>query len=304
MTRCVRSCVLVSAAAVLALGTLGGCARPRGFHFDVTADMRGFTPPNHAGSAYFAGTCEAIRKCGPGAFMIIAGDLDPLDRVRATLSEVLGPDYVWYPVVGNHEFREFDHMPHLRAVNAGGRKLPGIVRGGPPGAEETCYSFDYEQAHFVVLNEYYDGQGDAVAGGDVSDALYAWLAEDLAANGEPFVFVCGHEPAVSMPDMSTGRVRHSGDSLNAQPEHNHRFWSLLREYDVVAYICGHSHNTSVAKINGVWQLDAGHARGLGDEGAPSTFMQVFVEPEAIWCHVYRADETGSNYRRVFVERLR
>jgi hypothetical protein len=31
---------------------------------------------------------------------------------------------------------------------------------------------------------------------------------------------------------------------------------------VTAYICGHTHNASIAKINGLWQFDAGHARGI------------------------------------------
>jgi hypothetical protein len=33
---------------------VAGCAsQQRGFVFDVTADMREFTPPQHAGAAYF-----------------------------------------------------------------------------------------------------------------------------------------------------------------------------------------------------------------------------------------------------------
>lgn len=281
-----------------------GCAGPRGFEFDVAADMRMFTPPEHPGPAHFSGVCAAIRDLGPGAFMVIPGDLDPPDRVRATLDTILGPDYVMYPVVGNHELDKPEYMSYLREYNAGGDRLPGVVHTGPPGAVETCYSFDYENAHFVVLNEYYDGQSDAVPGGDVSDGLYAWLEEDLADNDQPHVFVFGHEPTVAVADMDNGGVRHRGDSLNEHTDHNHRFWSLLREHEVVAYFCGHTHRASVAKINGVWQLDVGHARGLGDKGARSTFVKVFVEHNAVWCRFYRADADGLNYQLAYEERLR
>ena len=34
------------------------------------------------------------------------------------------------------------------------------------------------------------------------------------------------------------------------------------------------HNFSAVDLGGVWQIDAGHARGMGDTGAASTFVQV------------------------------
>lgn len=294
-----RLTALVIVASVL---VVSGCARPAGFNFDVTADMREFAPPKHPGPEYFEGACLAIRDAGPGAFMLIAGDLDPPPAVRATLDAVLGPDYPMYPVVGNHEFDGPEHMPYLREYNRGGDSLPGVVRVGPPGAEETCYSFDYQNAHFVVLNQYFDGTADHGADGNVVPALYDWLAEDLAASEQPFIFVAGHEPAVAIPDLDSGRVRHRGDSLDKYPEENHRFWSLLRERDVVAYICGHTHNASIARINGVWQIDCGHARGAGDPKAPSTFVKVFVTPEGVRCAFYR--DLGQGYQLTHEEHLR
>ena len=52
---------------------------------------------------------------------------------------------------------------------AGGVSLPNIVSAGPPGCEETTYSFDYGDAHFVVLNEYYNGISDRGTDGEVAD---------------------------------------------------------------------------------------------------------------------------------------
>lgn len=287
----------------LALVGLVGCHANPGFDFDVTADMRNCTPPEHPGPDFFSGVCTALRDVGPGAFMVIVGDLDPPRRVRATLDATLGTQYVWYPVVGNHELDRPEYMPYLREANAGGNTLPEVVRAGPPGAVETCYAFDYGNAHFVVLNEYYDGQSDTALDGDVGDALYDWLAADLAANRRELVFVFGHEPSVAVPDLTNGRVRHRGDSLDKYAERNHRFWSLLREHDVVAYVCGHTHNVSLAWINGIWQIDAGHARGRGDPGAPSSFLKFHVRPGGVSCDVYRQADDGT-YRHMLTRQLR
>lgn len=283
---------------------VSGCETPSEFSFIVAADMRYFTPPDFPSAKYFVGVCEAIRKVGPGEFMVSPGDIDPPDRVRATIDQVLGEDYVWYPVVGNHEGDAPEYVPWLRNYNHGGDALRGVVRSGPPGAVETCYAFNHRNAHFVVINQYYDGEQDMVGDGDVSDALYEWLARDLADNRKPLIFVFGHEPTVAVPDMDNGQVRHRNDSLDQYPQNNHRFWTLLRKHKVLAYFCGHTHRASVSKINGVWQIDCGHARGLGDPGAWSSFVKMNVKADGVRCAVYRSDGRGGPYRLTYTEELR
>ena len=100
------------------------------------------------------------------------------------------------------------------------------------------------------------------------------------------------------------RVRHRGDSLDKYPEHAHRFCRCWRKHGVLAYICGHTHGASIARVNGVWQLDGGHARGKDDLGAPSTFVRVHVEPDGVRCLVYRTDDECRKYRLAYEERLR
>ena len=58
-------------------------------------------------------------------------------------------------------------MDWLRIFNRDGNTLPNIVNVGPAGCAETTYSFDYGNAHFVVLNEYFDGSSDVGADGEV-----------------------------------------------------------------------------------------------------------------------------------------
>jgi hypothetical protein len=248
--------------------------------FIVAADMRNYAKDGEW-STNFSGACEAVKEVGKGDFMISPGDLDvdPPSAVREMISTVLGDDYPWYPAVGNHDPESPSTMSYLREY---GLQLPNLVNRGPKGCEETTYSFDWGYSHFVVLNIYYDGAKDWGTEGDVVPELLEWLEADLAATTKQHVFVIGHEPLVSIPDMDNGRIRHQGDSLDENPESAFRFHRLLLRYDVTAYICGHSHGSSVAKINGLWQLDSGHARGL----------EAKSDAEAMYAAIKRAIEMG------------
>lgn len=287
---------------MLAVLVLAGCATVQkeqftkeeaAFSFIVTSDMRQFAGPEYQSSEYFLGTCEAIRDIGKGAFMVSAGDIDPPQHVLSTVRTVFGEDYPWYPVVGNHEAETPEDMTWLR--NWGGQDIPNLVRRGPVNSGETTYSLDFKNAHLVVLNEYYDGDSDTGSDGDITEPLYEWLKTDLEENSKQFVFVFGHEPILSIPDCHNGRHRHKGDNLDAHPENNHRFQQLLRKHKVTAYICGHTHDFSYSQINGVWQLDAGHSRGIGDKGAQSTFLRILVGERTCSVEVYRDDAKGGRY---------
>lgn len=296
MKRFLISKLLLLALILVACSTVGvkkPLERDAVFSFIVTADMRRFAGPKYQSSKYFLGTCEAIREFGKGSFMISPGDIDPPYHVLDSINKILGEDYPWYPVVGNHEAETPEDMAWLR--DWGKKRIPNLVPRGPENGKETTYSFDFKNAHFVVMNQYYDGRSDTGANGDIREPLYNWLANDLATNSKPFVFVFGHEPLVSIPDVDNGRQRHVKDSLNAHPKNSHHFQKLLRRYGVTAYVCGHTHNLSFSKINGLWQLDAGHSRGIGDTGAPSTFLKILVGKNACWVEVYRDDSNGGPY---------
>ncbi|MDZ7260924.1 MAG: metallophosphoesterase [candidate division KSB1 bacterium] len=248
----------------------------KAFAFIVAVDMREYATEPYRTSQHFWGACEAIKKVGKGAFMVSPGDIDPPHAVREVISLVLGADYPWYPVVGNHELESTSHLDYLREYNKDGESLPNIIRKGPQGCEETTYSFEWDNCHFVVLNQYYDGKSDTGTDGDIVPELLAWLEEDLAANTKKHVFVFGHEPIIAVPDMDNGRIRHQGDSLDKYSKNSFRFHQLLLKYGVTAYICGHTHNTSFCKINGLWQIDAGHARGIEGKPAPEQLFEALT----------------------------
>ncbi len=259
------------------------------FRFAVTADMRFVSGPENDTIDKYRGVLQALKKVGAGEFMVSPGDIDPPQDVRWSISKYLGADYPWYPVVGNHEEETKEDMVWLRNYNKGGDALPYIVNTGPAGAEETTFSFDYKNAHFVVVNEYYDGKCDTCLDGDISDPLYEWLKNDLQKTTQKYIFVFGHEPAFPQPDAYTFNLRHYGNSLDKYRQHRDRFWNLLEANNVVAYFCGHTHCFSAIVINNVWQIDAAHARGGGDKSStmPSTFIVVDVIGENVQLSVYR-----------------
>jgi hypothetical protein len=142
-------------------------------------------------------------------------------------------------------------------VNPGGAPLP--ERDGAPPYDETVYSVDLGPVHFVMLNTNYwitsrpghplvQGRGNRE--GVLMDGQLRWLEADLAAAraaGARHIVVMGHEPAFPV-------AGHTGDAMwwdGQIPEVNEmreRFWRLLAEHEVVAYVSGDEHNYSRALI--------------------------------------------------------
>ena len=262
------------------------------FSFVLAADMREFTGDS---VEYFRGACEAISELNDIQFIISPGDIDPPDRVLYTIRKYVSEDMIWYPVVGNHESETVTDMEWLRNFNKHGNLLPNIVNSGPSSCLETTYSFDYENTHFVVLNQYCNSVCDTCTDGDISDVLYNWLEDDLRNTNKKNTIVVGHEPAYPFPDIENQRFRHESDCLNQYPENRDKFVKLLQEFNVNSYIVGHTHDYSIVKINKLWHIDVGHSRGLGDMGARSTFVKINVGADKISYETYRLNFRNNKY---------
>ncbi len=272
---------------VILYGILGSTVYGQGFRFTVSADNRPSQLDNINRWQWLLS--EMAQLVGDeGVFHIIPGDFDDPQVTDATLKARFGENTIWYPVVGNHETYTQGYMTWIRNAFSG---LPFIVKSGPPGSQSTTYSFDYGNAHFIAINEYYDGSTDIKNDADVVDALYDWLVADLAANTRPVIFVTGHEPAYP-------QNRHIGESLDEHPNNRDRFWKLLNDNKVIAYFCAHTHiyNALQQAQTGTypsdaftWQIDCGNAgnRYYPDE---QTFVDVAVTDTEVVFRVFQGIE--------------
>lgn len=280
---------------LLGIALLTACQTPgesEEFSFTVAGDMRQFITSTNTHERYFDGVCDAMQRVGAGKFLVTPGDFDPPAPVRAQIDQHFGKKFPWYPVVGNHEVETPEDMAWVKNWAA---HIPNLVRRGPPGAELSTYSYDFGNAHFIAINDYFNDHTIARSKGSVAKATLEWLEHDLAATKKPLIFVIGHQPLESVPDMDTGRLRHGGESVSSESDAKEKFIGLLKRYNVRAYICGHTHNASVAKVDGIWQTDSGHARGAGDTGSPSTFLKYKISGKRVAVDVYRSDTKGMNY---------
>ncbi|MHC4389334.1 MAG: metallophosphoesterase family protein, partial [Planctomycetota bacterium] len=269
------------------LGPADSMASAVEFRFTVAGDCLPGDNPEYG--AAWRQTLEQITKnvIDEGAFFVLPGDIEWPDIVYDDLKNEFGDDIIYYPVVGNHEG---DMMQWLRDYYTD--KLEPTVNRGPINGEETTYSWDYQNAHFVVLNEYYDGEDDFGTDGDIVDELYDWLVNDLDNTTKPAIFVFGHEPAYPVR-------RHIGDSLDQYPSHRDRFWKLLNDRKVMAFLCGHTHcysriqvDDSNSPLSGdvfAWQIDtAATSTGSGDRKA--TFFDITVTDTNVQFDVWRGDK--------------
>jgi len=261
------------------------------FSFSVTTDMSEVSGREYIDYPnFFAGLLGYLKYFGPGDFMISTGDVIPAADTRWTIDQVLGEDFLWYPLPGNHDFgasdyaflRDYDYDPN-------GAAEPNLVNPGPDSCPHTTYSFDYQNAHFVMLNVYCTEDSPWGIDGSITETLYDWLKADLVATDQELIFVFGHEPAFPQPDEQTGLTNHVYESLDEYRQARDNFWQLLQDEGVVAYFCGHTHNYSAIRMDGVWQIEAGQAMGTRAAPSPGTFLIVTVQGEKVTVETYRGE---------------
>lgn len=116
--------------------------------------------------------------------------------------------YPMMPVKGNHEdtllFNSYFAMP----------------QNGPQGALEDYYSFDYGDAHFVMLNSNNLGYVD-------------WLEQDLASTDKKWKMVMFHQPPY--PAIASNKDLIKAEALN------NSWVPVLEKYGVDVVLNGHHH---------------------------------------------------------------
>ncbi len=144
--------------------------------------------------------------------------------------------------LGNHDIRIEQGRWYLDAVS--------LPTNGPPGMAERMYSFDYGNAHFVMVdaNAFVpDGDTTYTNPAAMRDAIITWLTNDLHATTQTWKFVAYHQP----PYTSQG---FHGDAevmkANLSP--------IFEKYGVNIAFQGHNHfYERINPINGVHYFTVG-----------------------------------------------
>ena len=169
-------------------------------------------------------------------FVLHAGDMTQKGRDPARWArEFFGPAAALlattpiYTCLGNHEGGASLYYRYFTLPSGGGRE------------HEEWYSFDYADAHFVVL----DTNTDFSPG----SAQYAWLEKDLKATREQWLFVVNHQPV-----FSSGM--HGGSEKEQQ-----YLVPLYQTYHVDAVFSGHDHQYERSDNRGVVYFVTGGGGG-------------------------------------------
>ncbi len=120
------------------------------------------------------------------------------------------------PAIGNHEDEETSIY----------FKSFALPQNGPEGLEEHHYSFDYANAHFVVMDSNLMG-----IEGDITEAGMEWLETDLQNSTKDWNFVMFHHPAYEVTSYDSSIC-----------ETIKEYWApILERNDVDMAFVGHQH---------------------------------------------------------------
>lgn len=245
---------------------------------------------NKNGPTVHARIADGVLATRP-AFVIHGGDLvnngrvpKQWDRLFFTPAQRLMRQVPLYPVLGNHE----EHAPLFYDYFS----LPG---------NETWYSFDYGNAHFVVLDS------DPAQLTEASGQL-AWLEDDLASSDATWTVVCFHHPL-----FTASRDYHSEERL----ERKRLLHPILERHGVDLAIAGHDHNYE--RTRPIGSRGSGHAVTYlvaGNGGTPMhwsavrdwtahsarIFGFVTVDVDGSRAHLRAHDVTGSVFDELVIDK--
>ncbi|MDZ4717972.1 MAG: metallophosphoesterase [Roseiflexaceae bacterium] len=260
---------------------------PAAWRFVVLGDTRteGLDPPAMMGK--IVGLATAAKPAITLAVGDLINALDDQESVReqwlrwraaiAPLGESSTAMPWLLPTPGNH-----DVQGNAWATDMMREAFPELPENGPPGLARLSYAYDYNGVRFIsVHSEMY---GDAHHFGDEQ---LAWLESQLQNNPNRYTFVFSHDPAFPIGP-------HVGSALDVYPKERDRFWALLGQYRVTAYICGHEHLYNRQVINGVPQLIVGTSGSWpygGFGGDYFHYLVAEVRADVLEMVVYDSDGT-------------
>ena len=140
-------------------------------------------------------------------------------RVFETYEDIL--KYVpMFPSLGNHDYLTNNGTPYLALFD-----LP--EQAWRASDAERYYSFDYGNAHFILLDSNAPLLEDDSA---AADDMFDWLRDDLSQTTQDWIIVAFHHPAYSSGDQH-------GSNSNVQA----KLVPIFEAYGVDLVLSGHDH---------------------------------------------------------------
>ena len=238
------------------------------FRFAIMGDTR-----DYSGDGINVKTMKAILekiKSEEVDFIVVTGDMitgsakssihgNRLKKWKGIIERYGIPFYIG---VGNHEIESEMSENIVRSVF----EMP---ENGPSGFKELIYSFDYKNAHFVMLDTEAFNNFHAIG-----EAQLKWLKEDVEKNQKKTIFIFGHDPAYPV-------YNHIGSSLDKYAVERDKLWGIFKKYKVSAYICGHEHLYNMSIHDGVYQIISGgggaHISAPEEKGGFYNFIVIDVK---------------------------
>lgn len=313
------------------------CSTAQSFQFIAMSDSRGsYNGVNEPVLSAFVN--HIIENHKEAKFVVFAGDLvagnrfDPnltysqLQNWKKVMSPIYNnPNMIWPKVwltVGNHEVQHRDDENNFRKL------FPNVFMNGPEDEKGLTYSFDYENSHFVFVTSdrwHYGDLSDTTD--DKPDRHYIkhldWIEKDLheaRLRGNKHIFVISHEPAFpigghlrdGLPNLGRNFSPPLDSTRKWYLDRRNKFWSLLKEYKVTAYINGHEHTYGRQSVDQVFQITTGSSGAplyefnpkYGDNSEQKRYGQEMTYNEAIpyyeTLNYYHGPNENSQASRDFV----
>lgn len=155
----------------------------------------------------------------------------------------------FFPVNGNHESNFLSGKPELYL------ELFDLPKNGPQGFVEEFYSFDYANAHFVMLNSWIFS-GEQTMTEDDYRAVDEWIASDLSKSDATWKIAVTHVPVYAVhSDVTSDKMRE-------------RWAPIFERYGIDLCFVGHQHVYSRLKplTDGAEDYEDGVTYIMGNSG--------------------------------------
>src|SRR4030042_585744 len=239
--------------------------------FAVMGDTKDFL----AGSGAMASAVAKVKKKKPSAVFVV-GDLinDCTDDATCqnywtSWKSVAAPILKkTYPVMGNHDRVSAN-------ADTDWQNNFDLPKNGPDAFQETVYSVNKGNSHFVVLNS--SNPYNLISG-----VQREWLEQDLTGSRKKknkFVF---------FPSPAFPASLHIGSSLDTYPAERDALWEILDRHNVSGVFVGHEHffnqrliNSSVysGATNSIYQFTVGRTDTTETYPAPQAGISEYYNLE-------------------------